>query len=440
MKIKSLKKIFQTNDYENQAVPQDVRYSWWDLSSICIGFAASMATFMIGFSLGLQYSLQNIAVVLLVATIYLGGIDCISSIIAYRTGYSWPLASRHLFGWVGAFIPIFITAVIYSGWQGFNLTWAPDFASSVWGSPYLLLIVISGAVYSLSAYIGFNGLKWISKISVPIFIVAIGLLTINSIARVGWNQIANYTPANPASTTVIAAAIIGQWLVASITGSFDINRFAKDIRAALWSTIISHVFRAVLILCAFITAVAFKTSSLGFIFDEYGHLGAVIGFVVIFLLMWTTADNSAYSASLAFSNVFPALSKKQWVLVVMGFGTVMAMFGVMTHFVTWLNLIACVLPSIPGILVADYFILPFLGVKTSIRTGEKNTFKPASVITWVVTAVLGLYFYSVIELPYYPVWLMFIAVGFEVIISFVLHKFSRGTFEKYSTLGNDGVE
>ena len=34
--LKALKKIFQINDYDTEAVPEDVRYSWWDLSNVCI--------------------------------------------------------------------------------------------------------------------------------------------------------------------------------------------------------------------------------------------------------------------------------------------------------------------------------------------------------------------------------------------------------------------
>lgn len=421
--LKALKKVFQINDYDTEAVPEDVRYSWWNLSNVCIGFAASMATFMIGFTMGLQYSFKDLIIVLAIATVFLGAIDCVSSVIAYRTGFSWALASKRIFGWAGAFLPVLLTGIIYSGWQGFNLTWAPDFAAKVWsGTPYIFLIVISGAIYSLSAYIGFQGLRWLSNIAVPIFILCFAWLAIDGVAKVGWREIAGYVPAQPASTTVIAAAIIGQWLVASITGSFDINRFAKDLNAAILSTVLSHLFRAILITCAFICAVAFKTSSLGFIVEEYGQVGAVIGFIVIFLLMWTTADNSAYSAALAFRNVFPWLAKRQWVLVIMAFGTISAILGVMKHFVTWLNLIACVLPSVPGILLADFFVLPLLGIKAAIHTGELRKYQLAPILTWAITSVLGLYFYLVLQLPYYPVWLMVIAVVLEVALSYLFHK------------------
>ncbi|HCX61562.1 MAG TPA: hypothetical protein DHU59_03885 [Clostridiales bacterium] len=421
MKETYVPNILKYNDYEIEPVPENERHNLMDLSFVYIGFATSMAAFMIGLSLGLNFMMRDVVLVIFLGTIFLTMVDCISSVLAYRTGLTWALAARRIYGKKGALLPVLLTGIIYSGWQGFNLTWAPDFAAASWGWPFAPIVVVCGIVYASSAYIGFSGLKWISKILMPIFAVTFIGLIVLSIKKIGWNSLNTYIPEISATKSALASAFIGQWLLASITGSFDINRFAKNIKSAVFASVSGHIFRAMVVFSGYCCAVAFKTTAVSGIIEGYGIFWQVIAFVIIFLVMWTTADNSAYSAALSFSGTIRFLSKKSWVLIIMGFGTFMTIVGAIKYFVVWLNIIASVMPSLPGILAAETLIGPMMGLKNPLHEPERKV-RYSPVLTWIVCAGIGYYLYAVAKVPFYPVWVFGISIIIDILFRLVLDK------------------
>jgi cytosine permease len=421
--MQTLKQVLTLNDYEQTAVPTNERRHLTDITMVWIGFAVTMSIFMLGMNIGLGLTFWNMVWVLLITGVILTIIDIMSSVVAYKTGLTWALVSRYVFGRQGQRLPVFVAALIYMGWMGFNLTWAPNFAKDAFGWSFLWLVVISGVIYTLTAYIGFAGLKWLSRVCVPLFVILCVYLIGAAIAEGGWTGLTQAQPAKPMPVSAAIAALIGIWLTASLTGALDVNRFCKSTAAAIHSSWIQGVFRTFIIFSGGVTAIAFGTGHPGAVLAMIGLAG--IGFVLIFLIMWTTSDNSAYSGALTFAGAIP-LSKKVWVLVIMIFGTVVAAIGVLGFFPKWLTLISAVLPSVLGIMVVELWVLhkaPFFGGKPSDNPElyELSNWRASAFISWLVATVAGVWMY-IVKVPWAFAWVFLLAIVLHIILSLIIKQ------------------
>ncbi len=79
--------------------------------------------------------------------------------------------------------------------------------------------------------------------------------------------------------------------------------------------------------------------------------------IVMVLATWTTNINNLYSASLSIARMMPRV--RDWVITLVSgvIGTLLALAGIMDHFVEFLILLGIIVPPIAGVYLADYFLL-----------------------------------------------------------------------------------
>lgn len=70
--------------------------------------------------------------------------------------------------------------------------------------------------------------------------------------------------------------------------------------------------------------------------------------------IWTTNDNTLYSAGLGLSNI-TGISKRSLVVVAGAIGT-LASIWIYDHFISWLSILNCFLPPIGAVIIADFFL------------------------------------------------------------------------------------
>ena len=83
---------------------------------------------------------------------------------------------------------------------------------------------------------------------------------------------------------------------------------------------------------------------------------------------WTTNVTNAYSGGLALSNLlgFDESRFKITTGIAGGVGTLLAAFGVLSRFEAFLSLMSALLPSLAGVIIANYWI---------VGKGQRETFK-----------------------------------------------------------------
>jgi cytosine permease len=137
--------------------------------------------------------------------------------------------------------------------------------------------------------------------------------------------------------------------------------------------------------------------------------GMIVWAVIILgLNIWTTNDNALYASGLGFSNI-TKLPKKYMVLLNGVLGTLAAVY-LYNNFVGWLSFLNTMLPSIGGIIIADYFIVR-KGSYLSLEDTDFEKIRPCAVIAWV-SGVFAARFLPGIA----PVNSIFCAVGVYVFL------------------------
>ena len=113
-----------------------------------------------------------------------------------------------------------------------------------------------------------------------------------------------------------------------------------------------------------------------------------IGLIALVLATWTTNVTNAYSGGLALSNLlgFDESRFKITTAIAGGIGTLLAAFGLLNAFQSFLSLMSALIPPLAGVLIASYWIVG-RGRKEnfSIRPG----FSAAGVISFVVGAIFA---------------------------------------------------
>jgi len=146
--------------------------------------------------------------------------------------------------------------------------------------------------------------------------------------------------------------------------------------------------------------------------------GMIVWAVIILgLNIWTTNDNALYASGLGFSNItkFP----KKFMVLFNGFlGTLMAVY-LYNNFVGWLSFLNTMIPSIGGIIIADYFILNSRSY-SSLKDADFEKIKPGAVIAWV-SGVLAAKFIPGIA----PVNSILCSVSVYVFCEFLLKKVKK---------------
>lgn len=391
-------------DYALSPVPREKRRSWLTLFAEWIGFTAVIGCMYTGVALGANVPFSQALRALIIGNILLVVMMTLTAYIGARSGLSTTPLLRFTAGRYGAALFSVVVAIPSVGWFGmqcgmFGQAWNAVFPAV---SPSVLAL-IGGLLMMTTAVIGYKGLAFLSKVAaVPLFIWVIGgfALTLREIG--GWNALYSYTPTGTAIPTFGAAIsiVFGSWAVGSAIMA-DLGRYAPEPRPwLLFGIILVGMFfgHFLLPVAGIAFALWLRTFDFGVIVSNVGMLAmnsVVLGALVVSLAQWTTNDNNLYSAGLAFNNAIPWVKWKMTLLLGV-IGAVAGSFGLADHFTSYLSFLGQVIPPMGGLLVADYLLLPYLGVKRGFDPTETPySTLPAvrwhSLASWLVGVLVGLH-------------------------------------------------
>lgn len=107
----------------------------------------------------------------------------------------------------------------------------------------------------------------------------------------------------------------------------------------------------------------------------------VIGLIVLVLATWTTMATDAYTGGLAITSLLhlPGTRRAAATAIAGVCGILLAVFGIMDYFGTFLDLMASCIPPVAGVMIADYWV---------IHRGRPDAIEIASGVNWVAVASL----------------------------------------------------
>lgn len=377
-------------EYAFEKVPDSQRKKGSSIFVILAGYTISLSNFVTGATVGSKMSFSDAIFACLVGNLVLALIAMLLGVVAFRTGLSTAFLSRKALGSRASSIFSIILAISAVNWIAVNADTFSNMIKSTftwWPIPVAITAILAIALWAQSAIRGMKGLELISWLGVPCAVVLTVACVIAVGSKVGYANVFGFLPDGGATLTFTAAtaSFIGAWVFGCIITP-DVCRFAKKT-----SHVTVGAFVAVMVglfgleVCGILVAAATKEGSFVGATAALG-LGVLVFFCAIFCL-WTTQDNNIYGASLALQNMFEGtrlggkVSHKVLAIVVAAAAAVFAAFGATKYLLTVTQALSVLLPPIPGLIVAEWFLVK--------KSKENISVNWLALISWAGGGIAG---------------------------------------------------
>jgi cytosine permease len=138
----------------------------------------------------------------------------------------------------------------------------------------------------------------------------------------------------------------------------DIMRYAKNVKDAILSSVIALVLgNSLLIICGAITSFAVRDSDLTSVLLKLGLV--VPALILMTTNLFTTNATNLYSNALGLANVFRKAGKRNIFIGMLVFAMLLTLTSPyrIDALFAFLGMLGAVVPPLPGIILADFFIL-----------------------------------------------------------------------------------
>ena len=352
-------------DYVLVPVPPWERRTIMNIFLVYTGVLSCIAVLWVGGGLATQGGLMNVIYAAVIGCIIEAIIGALCAYVGGSTKQSTYGILRHVYGWYGSWLfGVLLSGIPNWGWFVYQ-SWffgvmIHDLAP---GNPLAdvpIAALWGGLLMTVTAYIGYAGLAFLSYIVVPAYFI---LVTAGCFAGVhfggGFEKLFEFTPQTPVPLTILITQVVGSYICGAIISS-DIGRFARK----PWHPSLAWAVQLVVLNVYYLVAAAMLTIGMGGTYFSKAMLMAGLGLGAYFVAIfgqWTTNDNNLYSSALSW-NMFIPVKKRTLVLILGVAGAIYAWYtGITAYtslepFVNFLSMLGTWLPPIGGVLIADFYV------------------------------------------------------------------------------------
>lgn len=358
---------FMEQDQALDSIPESQRQHWLTPAMIFGGLEFTIPVLMVGASLAASFGLSTILVILIISLFGIQWIgNTLQGYIGAKTGRASSVIAKTSFGSVQAKVLVGLTIFLVSlGWWAVQTAVAGNAISAMFGIDYknnwigwAIVTVICGLLFALPSIIGYSSMKWTDYIAVPAGLLLIAGGIYYALKNTGWETISSWHPEPTMSIWAAISLVIGvnvsQWVIAS-----DYTRYAKP----TWKD--NFIIPSGIVLVGFPLFIVGAIMAVGVgdadIVNVMMGMGFPIwGFLILWFATWTSQLVNNYSMGLALANVLNVNSGKGRALLTL-LGTILAiivaLLGILDHFMDFLYLTALLYPAIGGVMMADFFMI-----------------------------------------------------------------------------------
>ncbi len=234
--------------------------------------------------------------------------------------------------------------------------------------------LIWGIIMLLSAIYGIRILSILNYIAVPILLLVCIYGLIVSLNDGGLAVVQNYKPAGSMSFMTGLAITIGSFALGAVIAG-DYSQYTKSRKDVVKAAIVGILPSGILMIAVgAILALTAGTADISVVFTKLGL--PVLGIIGLILAAWTTNAVNAFSGGIAIINVFNISEKYHKVAVAAagGLGTLLAVIGILNHFVPIMSVLSAMVPPVAGVMIASYWI---------VQKGDKSKWAPVPGVNWL---------------------------------------------------------
>lgn len=380
-----------TEDHAASQVPASERSSILNITLVRMGFTVSATDLLFGMSLGLFFDFWTALVVALVSSILVSVVSIGCGLIGYREGLTTALITRLTFGHAGSRIPALVIALVSLGFVGYSTGITANVLPGDSAALTLFYCIALAVAYTVISIIGFeHGLTWVGRISVPLMLVAVIVAVVAALNHAGGiGAVIAAEPVRGGEATFLAMVALGtaKWMTGA-TVTPDITRFAETSKAVYVTTLAEFIVGNFgFNMLGIILGLSVGLNELGAAFAAVGV--AALATVAIFVQGFPHEINNLYAYSLAGRS---ALNVPRLFMNIAG-GVITAALayygvsqGILDSFLQYLSWLAYAIPLIPGIMMADYFVVRRARYGRRLEEAERINWRAVTAF-WVGLAI-----------------------------------------------------
>ena len=392
-------------DWEVERVPKSMLRPWWDISFVQIGLFLSGFMIMTGGLLaGCGWPWYDVLTWLIIGNVVILVLYVLVGHVGVKERVPIAFIAEKFFGRWGAKVFNFLVLAGALAWGALGIDMLAISITDVIGVSIYVTAWVAALFVWLSSSAGYKTISLLSKLVIPWFLVFILFTTIYygfQIHWVAWGFKAKYGSVFPTFWDGITF-VIGLNIMASFLQP-NSSRYAKSTRDFIKASTLSVFYGMIVLTFLVETLAAYALKPTEAFADPFlismRTMGA-IGGILVWLLIWTTADNDFWHISLSTVQLYPKI--KRWIydsaLVV---ASVLIIYSGLlyryTDFATWL---AIIWPAIPGIVIAHYFIAPRIGIDIDVLRKKGLLINWMGFVAWGIAIIVAyLMKYYVIPFP-----------------------------------------
>lgn len=370
-------------DYSLTEVKNEGKKGLFSMFAIMLGFTFFSASMLSGGTLGNSLTPWAFIKAIFIGNLILGVYTSALGYIGAKTGLSTHLLARYSFGEKGSYLGSFLLAITQVGWFGVGVAMFAIPVSRVLPLSQMSIVIVSGLLMTITAYFGVKALTILSIIAVPSIAVLGGTSVISAISSVGgMNNFMALEPKDSMGMIIAISTCIGSFISGG-TLTADFTRFSKTPKIGVMSTIVAFFLgNSLMFIFGAVGGKVFNTADISEVMFAQGLI--IPSIVVLGFNIWTTNDNALYSSGLGFSNI-TGVPKEKLVIINGLLGTLFAIV-LYNNFIGWLAFLNTILPSIGGVIIADYYFVKRgnYGKIGEVKFKEINW---AGIISWLIGVI-----------------------------------------------------
>ncbi|MGQ7261957.1 cytosine permease [Vreelandella sp. V005] len=346
------------SDYPLSEVPTHARKGLLSASAVLLGFTFFTATMWAGGSLGQAFPIGKLLWIILIGNLLLGTYAAALAYIACKSGLNSVLMGRFCFGEKGSKLSDFILGFTQIGWYAWGTATIALVLVRTMGMPEWLeipLMVLFGFGFCVTAMIGYKGMDWLSRFTVPAMMLFILISLFTGLVDVrGFAGLSQQTPSESMSVAAAVTVIIGTFISGG-TQATNWSRFAKTPKTAVIATLAAFfVGNGLMVLTGALGTMIYQQADIVDVLIAQGFVSIAV--LMLFLNIWTTQDNTIYNFAVAGCNLLRTEKRRLVTVAGAAIGTVLAVGGMYNLLIPFLVLLGTFIPPMGGVIMADFWL------------------------------------------------------------------------------------
>lgn len=370
--------------------PQHARKGLLPIAMVLFSFTFFTGTMFAGGKLGMAFNFVDMLWIATIGNTLLAIYAATLAFIASRSGLNTVLMGRFCFGESGSRLSDFLLGFAELGWYAWGTATVAIVLVKLLGLAEGLtipLMVLFGLGFSITAIIGFKGLDWLSRLSVPLMFVLLVISMVIATRHVGgFEGLMAVVPHEAMSFSAAVTMVFGTF-ASGATQATNWTRLSRSGRVAVTASVVAFlVGNGLMVVAGAWCAMVYQQADIVEVMMLQGLSFAAV--VMLCLNLWTIQGPTIYNVAAATCHLVRSERRRTATLVAAGVGIVLAIGGMYEWLIPFLVLLGSIIPPVGGVIMADFWYR-HRGKYPTLASVSLPRYNRAGLFAYAVGAVLA---------------------------------------------------